>query len=125
MSSQDPFSAHKDAILMAANEIYRATRSDVEPDHELSRINIQPRPSGSEELTRQDFNTAIRTEAKVNAAARAAARMAILQDSIEEGGVSGLIARFEIAATRVFERPYVKGALKPGGIVEIIRVREQ
>jgi hypothetical protein len=69
----------------------------------------------------EDLHAAEVAQAEVRIAIRAVARLALLQDDIEAGGLSGLFARIESKLTLFAERRYLKGALKPGGLVEIVR----
>lgn len=118
MTRFNPYEEHSDAILMAASVIYRADRAGVEPDPFASRVTLLPIEDA---MVIDNLDAARRQEAKVNVAARAAARLAIFQDDIEGGGVKGLFARFESRMTRILERSYVVGAMQPGGVVDKIR----
>ncbi len=117
MTKFSPFVENRDSIIVAASEIYRAERIGVEADPDRSRVMLVPQ----ELLEAPDWKTAKVIEAKINIAARVVARLALLQDTVDRGGISGVVARGEIALTRLIERPYVEGAMSPGGIVEVIR----
>lgn len=114
--ARNPFIEYQPSILMAAANIYRAERDNVEPDPEISRVNIMPRAIGGDSvegfaMSEDVLDRAKYAEAQVNVAARSVARLALLQDTIDSGGVMGFAARLESRMTKIMERKYTKDAV--------------
>ncbi len=119
MIKEDLLEKHHDAIFASAAEIYRADKAGVDPDPVASRVNILPQNLGG--MSKDALFEAHKAEAQVNVIARDVGALATLSDIADRGGVHGLIAKFEIGARRVIERPYTSQALQPGGIVDTLR----
>jgi hypothetical protein len=119
-SPQNPFEAYRPMIFTAAYELYHAAKENRDPNPDLSRINMI-RHLGS--MTVEQQNEALRLEALVNAAARTAENLAILQDRRERGGILGMLAGVEIKLSKIGDYKFAKYALEPGGVVDAIRGR--
>ena len=119
MPNDNSFELHKTEIIFAAGEVYRAEvgRSDIDPDS--SRVYILPADISM--LSDTELRVAELAQARLNVAARAAGKLAFLQDRVEAGGFDGLTAKLEIGLRRVFERKYTVEAMRPGGVVDTIR----
>lgn len=114
----DPFTRYSGEIVSAACELYHAERTGTEPDPMASRVAL---PQNIGDASPEAMRNALRAEAEVNVAAKAVARLAMLGDQRDRGGISGKLAGFEIRLTSLFDRRYIRGALLPGGPVDRVR----
>lgn len=99
------FVSEREAILMAAAELYQADQGNIFADQEVGRVTILNPVIGEDPRALRDAEL---HQARVDVAARAIARLAGLQDRRERGGFGGKVAALEIGLTKVAERAYLR-----------------
>ena len=117
--NNDEFVDYPQAITFAAGRIYAADKAGEPIDniHEDSMLPLNLGDGSPEALVKAQH-----ADAKFKVAARAVARVAMLQDDIEGGGIKGIAARVEYGLTRIVEGKYLKNA---GPIIDTIRGKRQ
>ena len=117
--NDDEFVKYSQAITFAAGRIYAADKGgvDIESNQEDSILPLNLGDGSAEALAEAN-----RAQAKFKVAARAVARVALLQDDIESGGIKGIAARVEYGLTKIAERKYLKNA---DPIIDTIRGKHQ
>lgn len=108
MSQQNPFEQYSQAITMAAGAMYVNMQNPNLVDRGNDHVTMLPQNLG--DVSKEAIADAVRAEAELMVAARAVARIAILQDEIEQGGAKGAVARIENKLTRFVDRKYLKGS---------------
>jgi len=107
IQGENPFIDHQSAILLTAAEIYRARAAGLEPGTDMTNVSLVP----TFDMEDPDaVRHAERTQAEIDVAARAVARLALVEDRIEKGGILGRVARVERVATHLMERRYIRDA---------------
>jgi hypothetical protein len=120
--SENPFGERRDEVLAVAAELYRSKMTGVDPDPAYSSVGpINQAISGDpakikEELRREEVRAA-----ELTVSARAAARFASLLDQSERGGFAGVLAKVELAGSRLMQAREFEQAMVEGGVVDTIR----
>ena len=117
--NDDEFVNYSQAITFAAGRIYAADKGgvDLESNNDDTIVPLNLGDGSPEALVKAQH-----ADAKFNVAARAVARVALLQDDIEGGGIKGIAARVEYGLTRIIERKYLRNA---DPIIDTIRGKKQ
>ena len=124
------FAEHMGAVMAAARKRLSLEREgqnpdsvglDGRPEHDGTQVMIPLSGTTSAEVRQANIN-----HATLQVAARTITRWALLRDEAETGSlVSRTLARVELAASSIMDRPYVGGAAssvrRPGGIVDKVR----
>ncbi|MDQ5886138.1 MAG: hypothetical protein QG628_535 [Patescibacteria group bacterium] len=105
MTTQDPFEQYSQSITFAAGGLYAAEKGGAPLDSSRSLVSMLPQDLG--DASPDAMAEATRAQAEFNVAARAVARLALIQDDIEAGGLKGVFARVENRLTRVIDRKYL------------------
>lgn len=103
MPENNPFLENRGAILMAASELYHSRKEDRPPDASISQV-----LPIIKSIRNEDIQSARQIEAKVNVAAKALCRLALIQDEVESGGIRSAVAKTEIALTKVVDYFYIR-----------------
>ncbi len=129
----NPFKQHRQAILTAAFNTYMAEKGNVQIADDDKRVML---PLNLGDASPKAYRDALREQKKVDVAASAICRVALLRDAAEqpvvEGGVveqiksiptrlGALAASVELRLTAVADRMYIGDELGPDGLVEIVR----
>lgn len=120
MSKQNPnpFEVHRPAILSTAASLYFAEKGGIALAEEDRHVML---PQDLGDGSRQAYREALREQSKVDVAARAVCRMALLRDEIEQRPVIGKIAKLEAFGTSIIDRKYIGNELGQDGLVEQVR----
>lgn len=118
--ADNTFVSEREAILMAAAELYQADQGNIAADPEAARVTLLNPVIGEGPHALRDAEL---HEARVNVAARAIARLAGLQDRREQGGFGGKVAALEIGVTKVIERPYLRDLGAVATLIDGVRQR--
>jgi len=106
MNQQNPFEKYSQAITMAAGAMYVNMQNPNLVSEYNDHVTILPQNLG--DLSTAALAEAARAQAEFTVAARSVARIAILQDEIDLGGVKGVVARLEYRLTRFVDRKYLQ-----------------
>jgi hypothetical protein len=120
--SDNPFGERRDEVLAVAAELYRSQMTGVDPDPAYSSVSpINQVISGDPAKLREELRREEVRAAELTVSARAAARFASLLDQSERGGFSGVLAKVELAGSRLMQAREFEQAMVEGGVVDAIR----
>lgn len=118
-NDDNTFVGERDAILMAARDLYLVDQGQMIGDEMTGRVTLLT-PELTD-ISEAGLRQAELHQARVDVAARNIARLASLEDRKAKGGAMGLVANLEIRLTRFSERAYFRDLGAVSLLVEDVR----